>query len=474
METYTNRESYLEALLRRSVLPEGFGTGSVPLSFFPREKTVTVPMRMNLTAILLDEPTTVFAGLFTRNAVVGAPVRLGREILAEREDVPVRGILVNNRIANVCAPGGEDDAREVLAAFVSAVAEALPVPKEGGGAGGKGPTAGKEAGASGRFFPASTGIIGWGLPVKEMVSACRPLAAELAARRAAGVDDETGENPASGMSAAGGYGNALSAAEGIMTTDAYPKVRTRKVGEGRITGIAKGAGMIEPNMGTLLVFLTTDIVLDRDEADAALRRVVERSFNRITVDSDQSTSDMALLLSSRKHEAGLEEFARALEEVCVDLARDIVRNGEGTKHVLEVSVHGAASEKEAVAFGKAVCNSPLVKTAVFGNDPNVGRILMAVGDYAGNAGIDLDTDVLEIAIGGTPVFTRGAFGLTDEIEKSLFDYLTEAAFDTSGGFPPHQRNVEMTLSLGRGSAEAVVWGSDLSYDYVKENADYRS
>ena len=462
METYSNRESYLEALLHRGALPEGFRAASVPLSFYPREKTVALPMRMNLTAILLEEPTIVYAGLFTRNAVAGAPVRLGRAMLAEAEEreVPVRGVLINNRIANVCAPGGEDAAREVLAAFEAAVAETRSI-ADGSPAG-----PGGRRGAAGRFFPASTGIIGWELPVRDMCAACKTLAAELAARRAAGLS--------AGGSAPGEYGNALSAAEGIMTTDAYPKIRSRRVGEGRITGIAKGAGMIEPNMGTMLVFLTTDIALSRGEADTALRRAAERSFNRITVDSDQSTSDMALLLSSNRRRADPGDFTRALEEVCADLARDIVRNGEGTKHVLEVGVHAALTEAEAVDFGKAVCNSPLVKTAVFGNDPNVGRILMAVGDYAGNAGLDLDTGALEVAIGGTPVFTKGSFRLTDEIEAKLSGYLKGAAFDNSGGFPPHHRTVEITLSLGRGSEGAVVWGSDLSYDYVKENADYRS
>ena len=445
METYTTRESYFEALLRRGTLPEGFRSATVPLTFFPREKTFSLPMRMNLTAILLEEATLSYAGLFTRNAVAGAPVKMGKALLAEadRREVLVRGVLINNRIANVCAPGGEDDAREVLTAFESAAAEGL-------------------SGPGGRFFPASTGIIGWRLPVEEMVAACKPLAAELAVESSAGV------------SPLGGWGNGFSAAQGIMTTDAYPKVRSREIGEGRITGIAKGAGMIEPNMGTMLVFLTTDITLTREEADAALRTAVDTSFNRITVDSDQSTSDMALLLSSNRREADLGEFTRALEDVCADLARDIVRNGEGTKHVMEVTVRGAATQTEAAAFGKGVCNSLLVKTALFGNDPNVGRLLMAVGDYAGNSGTDLDMEALEVAIGGIRVFTGGAFRLTDETEGKLSEYLTGSAFDASGGFPPHHRAVEITVTLGRGNAEAVVWGSDLSYDYVKENADYRS
>lgn len=423
---YSSYNDYLADIRRRSVLPQGFHASTTVLAFSPRERDAVEPMEMNLSLILLDEPSSAFAGTFTSNAFPGAPVVHSREVLAGPR---VRGIVANNKIANVCAPEGLESARRVLARVAD--------------------SAGGEAE---EYFVASTGIIGWQLPTNEMISSVEALVG--------GLQDDT----------------ILNAAMGIMTTDSYPKVRTAEVGDGRIVGIAKGAGMIEPNMATMLCFLLTDCRIDKPAAQEALSECVDRTFNRITVDGDQSTSDMVLLLSSNQV-AGVEagEFEAGLSAVCGDLAADIVRNGEGVGHVMRVRVHGGATESAAAGAARAIANSPLVKTAVFGNDPNVGRLINALGDYAGVAGDPFDPERVTVSLGGIDVFSRGVFDLDSSKERRLSDYLLECGFPTSGKrFPLHERFVEIAVDLGLGNGSCEVLGGDLSYDYIKENADYRT
>jgi glutamate N-acetyltransferase/amino-acid N-acetyltransferase len=381
---------------------------------------------MNLAAIVLDEPASGFAGMFTNNRFCGAPVLVGRRRMGEKS---LRAVLINNRIANVGAQGGVEDAEQLCDALGSLIAEP-----------------GK------RIVPASTGIVGWKLPVREMREAL-PLLIE-------GLNKE----------------RALPLARAIMTTDSYPKVHRQEVGQGCILGVAKGAGMIEPHMGTMLVFLLTDVSVNRMQLSRCLRHCVERTFNRISVDSDQSTSDMALLFSSASRPEVTEgQFRTALESVCARLAEDVVRNGEGVGHVIRVRVTAAADEKIAVAAGKAVVNSPLVKTAIFGNDPNVGRIVSALGDCADSSGFSLDLDMLRVKLGGVEIFADGCFRLNTDKELRLNEYLKDCAIDpTIRGFPAHDRRVELEIDLGAGKAGAEVLGADLSYQYVKENADYRS
>ena len=427
MNSFTSLEQYHAWLKGVGELPEGFRVGTAALKFFPKERPVGAPLPMNLTLLVLDRPTKSFAARFTRNLFPGAPVLIGRRRLKEEA---VSGILVNNKISNVCAPDGEAAAEEVLAAL------------------------GKELGLPGTsFFPASTGIIGWGLPKREMIEALPEAVKALHG------------------------GSCLDAARAIMTTDAFPKIRSRKVGQGSIVAFAKGAGMIEPNLATMLVFILTDIALPRAVLQACLARATETSFNCISVDSDQSTSDTVLLLSSERKPAVPEAaFEKALAEVCLDLARDIVRNGEGTAHVLKVRVAGASSYDLARNLGKAVVNSPLVKTAVYGCDPNVGRILSALGDWAGNQGLPQDYfKTAEVSLGGEAIFRDGAFQLDKEKEGRLSAYLKKTAMDPKEKtYPPHDLTVDIEVVLRGGGSEATVFGSDLSYEYVKENADYRS
>jgi glutamate N-acetyltransferase/amino-acid N-acetyltransferase len=229
-------------------------------------------------------------------------------------------------------------------------------------------------------------------------------------------------------------------------------------------------------MATMLVFILTDLRLSRSVLRKALEWAVSRTFNRITVDGDQSTSDTALIFSSgRKPLIAEEEFREALLSVCWKLAEDIVRNGEGTSHVMRVRATGAPDDETALGAAKAVANSPLVKTAVFGNDPNVGRILNALGDYFGSEDRKLDPGTLSVSFGGTAVFEDGRFTLGPDTEAVLNSYMIECAVRSSEtGFPEHNRTVDIDVVLGEGRGEATVLGSDLSYGYVRENAEYRS
>ncbi len=426
MESYRSAEEYLRALQARSALPEGFRASTVSIRFSPRERTVAEPLPMNLSLILLDEETPDFAGVFTRNRFPGAPVLLARDRLGAETS---RGVLINNKISNVCAPGGRRDAERLLSRL-----------------------SGLTGAAEGGLFAASTGIIGWSLPAAEMEAALPQLVSRL--------------DPAS----------ILGLARGIMTTDSFPKVRRAAVGKGSIVGTAKGAGMIEPNMGTLLCFLCTDVAVPRAVLREELALCVGRTLNRISVDGDQSTSDMALMFSSgRKPGVDRGELREALMSVLWGLAGDIVRNGEGAGHVIKVGVKAGGDPETAAAIGKAVLNSPLVKTAVYGNDPNVGRIVSSIGDFLGNAGSALDVSAVRISLGGTEIFSRGAFRLDAKKEAELSAYLKEAGSDPKvKGFPQTDRTVDIRIVFDESAPEAETLGSDLSYEYVRENADYRS
>jgi glutamate N-acetyltransferase/amino-acid N-acetyltransferase len=388
---------------------------------------------MNIACVVLDEPAYATAGVFTTNRLPGAPVvvtadRLGR--------VATRGLLINNKIANVAVGTGVDDAKR-LSQFVAA--------RIGAG--------------SEDVLVASTGVIGWRLPVEAMEAGIEALFSGRA--RSTGRDGEEDRD-------------ALALARAIMTTDSYPKLGSRAVGEGRIVGVAKGAGMIEPHMATMLSFIFTDCAVDSPRLQEALVAAVDDTFNAITVDGDQSTSDMVVLLSSgRKQCPDSEAFRQALADLCRELSGDVVRNGEGVAHVIEVTVSGAPSNSLARDLARSVANSPLVKTAIYGNDPNVGRLVMAVGDFCGRT--DIEPEGLTISIGGRAVYYEGEFHLDGERESDLAAYLRSAAQDpTIKGYRQSDATVAIAITLHAGRGHGRVLGADLSYEYVRENADYRT
>ncbi|WP_242336039.1 MULTISPECIES: bifunctional ornithine acetyltransferase/N-acetylglutamate synthase [Anaeromyxobacter] len=432
--TFASRAEHRAWLEAQSALPEGFCIGTTSFEFVPVE--APKPGRMKLTLVALDRPTPAFAAKFTRNAFPGAPVIVGKR----RLDGPtLGGIVVNTKIANVCAPGGIEAAERVGAEAARLIGIA---PEE--------------------VLPSSTGVIGWQLPVERMIAALPEAASALQS------------------------GTILPAAEAITTTDLYPKVRRAPLGEGTLVGIAKGAGMIEPNLATMLVYLLTDVDVPRDTLRAALDAAVEVTFNCISVDTDTSTSDTVVIVSSRKKAAPPPgALAAALAQVCGDLAEDVVRNGEGVHHVIRASVTGARTFEEARAIAKSVVNSPLLKAAVNGNDPNVGRLLCAVGKQAGASGIPLDPARVTMRVGDDLVLEGGAMRLDPAKEERLVAHMKSAElyatrpsadglFRPPIDYPPHERRVEIGIDLGMGSAACAVLGADLTHEYVTENADYRS
>ena len=433
-QTFSSRAEHRAWLKTQAALPAGFRVGTAKFEFIPAE--APKPAKMTLTLISLDKPTADFAAVFTRNALPGAPVIVGRLRLAEPA---VGAVIINNKISNVCAQGGVEAAELICNAT------------------------GKLLGIAGSaVLPCSTGVIGWTLPVVAMLTALPAAAAALA------------------------DGSIMPAAEGIVTTDLYPKVRRVAVGAGSIVGIAKGAGMIEPNLATMLVYLLTDIAIPRATLRRLLSAAMDNSFNSISIDSDTSTSDTVMLLSSGQVTGvGVEDFAWGLKQICEDLAEDVVRNGEGVRHVIRVKVRGAADEPSARALGKAIVNAPLFKCAVAGNDPNVGRLVQAIGKHVGALGKTTDLSALQIWMGGIEIFGGGVFKLDPTKEKALTAHLKAAelyetappvdgVFKPPVDFPAHERCVEIEVDLGIGSAGAVVLGGDLTHEYVSENADYRS
>jgi len=432
--TFPNRDSHRAWLASQAALPAGFRVGTTRFDFVPRE--APKPAKMTLTLIALDRPTPDFAAAFTKNAFPGAPIIVGRK----RLNAPALGaIIINNKISNVCAPGGVETAERVCG--------------EAGRLLGLAPAA---------VLPSSTGVIGWSLPTDAILAALPQAVSALAG------------------------GTILPAAEGIVTTDLYPKIRRADVGGGSIVGIAKGAGMIEPNLATMLVYVLTDLAVPRGELRAMLAKAIDASFNAISIDSDTSTSDtVALISSGRVPCEDFGAFERGLHTVCRDLAEDVVRNGEGVRHVIRVRVTHAASPVLARALGKAIVNAPLFKCAVAGNDPNVGRLVQAIGKHIGAFAPQTDLSKLRAAMGGVDIFANGVFQLDPSKEAALIAHLRGAELYASAApkdgvfsapidFPPHERCVELEIEVGNGAASATVLGGDLTHEYVSENADYRS
>ena len=437
--TFSDRAAHRAWLATQAALPAGFRVGAHRFEFVPVE--VHKPAKMTVNLITLDRPTASFAAMFTRNAFPGAPIVLGRQ----RLDEPVLGALViNNKISNVCAPGGVATAERVCVA----VAQQLGIP-------------------STAVLPSSTGVIGWQLPADALIGALPDAVKALQST------------------------SILPAAEGICTTDLYPKIRRVDGlgvgGKGSVVGIAKGAGMIEPNLATMLVYILTDLDIARDDLRAALRDAIDVSFNCMSIDSDTSTSDTVVALASGVVPCpDLASFRAALTQVCRDLTEDVVRNGEGVHHVIRVQVSGAPDTALARSIGKSIVNSPLFQCAVAGNDPNVGRLVAAIGKHVGAVRPDLDLSRTRLTLGGVEIFIDGAFRLDPAKEKQLIAHFKAAelyasvppadglTFRPPVSWPPHERSVEIGVELNAGSASATVLGADRTHEYISENADYRS
>ncbi len=367
------------------------------------------------------------AGVFTRNQMKAAPVLLDMERLAAARD-GYRAVVVNTRCANACTgERGLADARQMARLTAQQLG------------------CGEEA-----VLVLSTGVIGSFLPMEKIAVGIH-LAAE-----ALGQDWEA-------------------AARGIMTTDTRPKFAStsQTTAEGktyRISGISKGAGMIAPNMATMLGVVVTDADISAERLDAALKHAADRTFNRIVIDGDMSTNDTLLLLANGASSASIDEaeyptFVSALEEVCRMLAQAIVRDGEGVTKFITLNVSGAESDAAAHQIANTIATSPLVKTAFYGNDANWGRIVAA----AGRAGVPIRPEETRLWL------TPGEHYIRTPDSLLIFEGGMAAAYSEEHATAiVSSPEVSVHLEVGQGAGQAVVWTCDLSHDYVSINGDYRS
>ncbi|WP_377267303.1 bifunctional glutamate N-acetyltransferase/amino-acid acetyltransferase ArgJ [Peterkaempfera sp. SMS 1(5)a] len=362
----------------------------------------------DLSLIASDRPCTS-AAVFTRSLFAGASV------LVNRRHAPVqqtRAVVTVAKNANVATgEQGERDAVEI-AGLAGAAVGASPE----------------------QTLISSTGVIGRLLPMPAVRDALATAAQQWSEHRDA---------------------SPLDVAAAMMTTDTRPKTSAATVGHARIVGVAKGVGMLEPDMATMLAYLTTDAEVPADLLDTALRTAVDATFNCLSVDSDTSTSDtVALLANGAAGPVDPDEFTAAVAAVCLDLTRQLASDGEGATKLIQVTVTDARDRAQAKRVAKAVVNSPLVKTAVHGADPNWGRVVMAVGKCMDDT--DIDPGRVRVAFGGLEVYPQHAgddqLALLTEVMK--------------------QPEVPITVTLGTGTAAVTVYGCDLSAEYVRINADY--
>lgn len=382
------------------------------------EAAIKKPGRLDLALIFSETPAAV-AAVFTTNQVQAAPVIISRSRAANGV---ARALLVNSGNANACT--GDQGMTDALDCGRH-TAEALGIPDD-------------------ELLIASTGVIGQALPMERFRKGIQPLVDTLAT------------------------GTLEDVARAIMTTDTFPKLERRRGEAGGVSysieGIAKGAGMIQPNMATMLSFLVTDAAVDPALLKSAFHEAVDGSFNAITVDGDTSTNDTALIIANGAAgnptiTAGTPEaqaFTALLHDILLSLAKQIVKDGEGATKFVEIRVRGAANNADAKKAALAVANSLLVKTAFFGQDANWGRIICAVG----YSGVKMKQELVEIRF--------------DDVVMAYNGLFAGGNAESDGTEVLKQKEFTVTIDLNVGAGEAAVYTSDLSYDYVRINADYRT
>ncbi|SHK94456.1 glutamate N-acetyltransferase [Selenomonas ruminantium] len=369
-------------------------------------------------AVIYTEQEAAVAGTFTQNAVASAPVRASKKVVATGM---AHAITANAGCANACT--GEQGEKDV-AAMQDITATALGCKADD-------------------VVVASTGVIGVNLPMDKMEAGIKQAVKELST--------EGSEN----------------AGKAIITTDTYSKACATEITLGgkevRFGAIAKGSGMIQPNMATMLCFITTDAAIDSKLLQKALSEIVEVSFNMISIDGDMSTNDMVIVMANgvagnakiTEENEDYELFKATLKNICQELSKKIAADGEGATKFLTISVSGAKSFADAKTIGMSVAKSPLVKTAFFGEDPNWGRVICAVG----YAGVPMDPDKTVVKFGGIPVYANGVGAKYDETELRK---VMEA------------HDIVIDIDMGEGDAKADIWSCDFSYEYVKINGEYHT
>jgi glutamate N-acetyltransferase/amino-acid N-acetyltransferase len=378
--------------------PRGFSCASRNVGLKPTARDLTLFVSSNDAAA---------AAVFTRNHFPGAPIILGRETV---KGGVLRAIIANSKVSNVATgTTGIDNARRMAAA---AAQELGTFPE--------------------RVLVSSTGVIGVPLPIEKIEAGV------------VGMSNDLQYDPMIG-------------AEGIMTTDSHPKALSISVGDATITWVAKGSGMIEPNMATMLVYIFTDANFDSTALDRMLRTAVQSTFNMLSVDSDTSTSDTcAILANGLAGRVDETQFTEALQAGCLQMTETLARDGEGATRLLRVSIRGANTEAEARVVAKSVVNSPLIKTMVHGADPNVGRLLMAVGKCFD---CRIEPRTTNAWINGFAVVANG--------ERLSFD-------DAAVRETLSRDVVDLEIDLGVANGTARAFGCDLTKGYVEENAAYYS
>ena len=351
------------------------------------------------------------AALFTKNNFVGSPISVGKQHI---QNGILQAICVNSKNANVfTGKQGIEDCLKIC----KKVAKELNINYQD-------------------VLPSSTGVIGVSLPVQKILNVC--------------VNIKEKSNSA----------NWLGFAKAIMTTDTKPKYSIKtfstETGQASILGIAKGSGMIEPNMATMLCYIFTDAEFEGDLYHI-LKKSCDKSFNCITIDSDTSTSDTVTLMSSGlSGKVNQENFQEILDELCIDLAKQIVRDGEGVSKLIELKIKNAKNVAQAKKIGKSILNSPLVKTAIYGGEPNWGRMIMAIGKVFDEP---IDEKNIQIAFGDCLLLK----------EQEVIGDLSEISY-----YLKNNTDIKITIHLNQGSVHSTFWGSDLTERYVKENAYYIS
>ncbi|MFC1490480.1 bifunctional glutamate N-acetyltransferase/amino-acid acetyltransferase ArgJ [Candidatus Latescibacterota bacterium] len=388
--------------------PEGFRAGAVKCGIKYKNR--------NDLALIVSDNLATCAGVFTRNRIKAAPVLVSRDHVKNGD---ARAIIVNSGNANACTGENGIETAITMAAQTAKLIKCDPS----------------------EVLVSSTGVIGHVFPIDKVVKCLPKLVSDIS------------EN-----------GNAL-AAKAIMTTDTVPKetavefeIDDKTI---RIGAIAKGSGMICPDMATMLSFITTDAEIEKSALRKALRESVESSFNCITVDGDMSPNDTVLILANGKAKNSVinsrtkafDLFKEALAAVCLKMAKSIVRDGEGATKFITLKITGAAGKEDARQVGLAIANSPLVKTAFFGEDPNWGRIICA----AGYSGVAVDESNITIVLNDSTIFENGRTNSFDE------DELREKM---------SAKEMILEVDLGMGKAEMTIYTTDMSYDYIKINAEY--
>ncbi len=379
-----------------------------PIGFFSFGKNIGIKDNTLDFAVIYSQNVCKASAVFTKNNYPGAPIVVGKKHI---QDGILQAIVINSKNSNVATGDrGIQDSFEIC----KAVAKSLGIKPED-------------------VLPSSTGVIGVPLPIEKILSACKTIKSDL--------------KP----------GNLEEVAEAIMTTDTRKKISFREIQSdgktGVMYGIAKGAGMIEPNMATMLSYVLCDFLPESEDLTGILRRVVDKSYNCITIDSDTSTSDTVVLMCSGVLGSIPDSlFEKNLEMIAIDLSKKIARDGEGATKLIELLVSNGRDDVQVTKIGKSILNSPLVKTAIYGGDPNWGRFVMAIGKVFDEP---IPYDSLEIHLGGISV--KGA---DDHTKKLLSNYLKS------------NEEVQIHVNLGTGHSQKTFWSCDFTEGYIKENAYY--